>query len=98
MAEYIEREALLGVIDCELFKTDPNGAEQIGVLKCRRIAHTLPAADVAPVVHGEWLECSNELNKYCSVCKNIHGTIYDKPPFCENCGAKMDGERRESEC
>ena len=48
-------------------------------------------ADYVEVKHGEWIECSNELNKYCSVCKKIHGDIYYKPPFCPNCGAKMDG-------
>ena len=46
------------------------------------------------VKHGEWIECSNELNKYCSVCKKVDGTIYEKPPFCKNCGAKMDGKKK----
>lgn len=55
----------------------------------------LPTADVEEVKHGEWIECSNELNKYCSVCKKVNGTIYEKPPFCENCGAKMDGGKED---
>lgn len=108
MAEYIEREALLGAIDCEFFKTDPDGAEQIGVLKCRRIAHTLPAADVAPVVHGEWVHCNGTINLwYCSECGekilynptrrtyNIRKRpVYEVNKYCRGCGAKMDGGRR----
>lgn len=54
-----------------------------------RLIDQAETADVTEVKHGEWIECSNELNKYCSVCKKVHGTIYEKPPFCENCGAKM---------
>jgi hypothetical protein len=49
MAEYIEREAVLSAIDCEFFKTDPDGSEQIGILSCRKVVRELPAADVAPV-------------------------------------------------
>ena len=101
MAEYIEKEALLGAIDCEFFKTDPDGAEQIGVLKCRRIAHTLPAADVAPVVrckdckHNHWeLEpCHGKTIHYC----NVFGFKIDITDALHEffCGY---GERRDSEC
>ena len=66
--------------------------ESNGVIRLHVVdVDMLPIADVVEVKHGEWIECSNELNKYCSVCKKVHGTIYEKPPFCENCGAKMDG-------
>lgn len=53
---------------------------------------SLIVTDVAEIKHGKWIECFNELNKYCSVCEKLIGTIYHKPNFCENCGAKMDGE------
>lgn len=59
-----------------------------------------PTADVAPVVHGWWAEtyepipwCNFDVSVFytCSVCKRDH----DEPSqFCPNCGAKMDGERR----
>lgn len=61
-----------------------------------------PAADVAPVVHGRWIEvCETEqdilkertpykiLRGYrCSICKRFEKKM---EPYC-NCGAKMDLE------
>ncbi len=54
-------------------------------------------SDVKPVVHGEWIwdgyyKCSNcgnrlEYNKY------IDGYKFKK--FCDECGAKMDGEHND---
>lgn len=54
----------------------------------------LPAADVAPVVNGEWLLRHEGYGHYweCSVCHTnpcIYVTEHTK--FCPNCGAKMDG-------
>ncbi len=49
----------------------------------------LPAADVAPVVHGEWvLDAKN--HAYCSQClygRNIETQIGWN--YCPNCGSKM---------
>lgn len=58
-----------------------------------------PAADVAPVVHGEWLPVSDddqdEGEYYCSVCNAEEFFPNNAPftPFCWHCGAKMDGGR-----
>lgn len=52
--------------------------------------NAITAADVQPVRHGQWIECCNELDKKCSCCCKVHGTIYEREPFCPNCGAKMD--------
>lgn len=49
MDEYIGLKKLLAKIDEAFFETDPDGKEQIGVLKCRAIIREIPAADVAPV-------------------------------------------------
>lgn len=56
----------------------------------------LPAADVAPVVHGKWIK--NELlsTDFAPVydCSECHKSIVQKyitlPPRCEHCGALMD--------
>ena len=52
----------------------------------------LNSADVAPVRHGRW-----KCNKPCPVCgedrfKGLDADIWAdwKPPYCPNCGAKMD--------
>ena len=58
----------------------------------------LPAADVAPVVHGEWYlldDCANA-GLYCSVCsRRVHREEFAykklRSKYCPHCGAKMDG-------
>ncbi len=46
----------------------------------------MPAADVAPMVHGRWIKGPS--NPYCSEC---FVECRDETPFCPNCGAKMNG-------
>ena len=52
----------------------------------------LTPADVAPVVHARWEKKKDSDLFYCSECElpSMH-----KWPYCERCGAKMDGERKE---
>lgn len=93
MAEYIERKAALAVMEELFHKTYPNGEEQVGFLKCHRIVRTLPAADVAPVVHSEWINHSGG-NATCRLCGVRQRAVYDDyndQNFCGHCGAKMDG-------
>ena len=69
-----------------------------------------PTIDTEPVKHGEWEEKETHLNEgdceitewqsaRCSKCGKYHTTPYmysfDNFNFCPNCGAQMDGERRE---
>ena len=64
-----------------------------------------PAADVAPVRHGEWLKAEDDycgLNIIqCSICHEewcfeIDDDVIDlNYHYCPNCGAKMDGERKK---
>lgn len=87
MAEYIDRDALLLRIDC-------HGTNKFGMLDedIRVFVKAQPAADVAPVVHGEWLEYLDEMK--CSACKrrwNYCDNDTNTFNFCPNCGAKMDG-------
>ena len=52
----------------------------------------IPAADVAPVVHGRWNSMDGyKMRVVCSVCGwdvPEYGKFYS---YCPNCGAKMDG-------
>ena len=58
----------------------------------------LPAADVAPVVHTRWAHLGGD-EWCCPVCGFVITTegSWDKPTkkYCEDCGAKMDGERKD---
>lgn len=48
----------------------------------------LPAADVAPVVHGRWMPpVDGKYGCLCSACKKQSDNGSD---YCPNCGAKMD--------
>ena len=60
------------------------------------LKYSIPAADAAPVVHGEWMRHSNKLWCYCSVCledalmsRSTGAEVLSET--CPNCGAKMDG-------
>lgn len=100
MAEYINRKVLIKKIDDYFSKTDPNGQEQIGVLKCRSIIRETPSTDVAPVRNAEWIgvwydgyaDGSPVYAEFeCSNCGCEHHA--DGEPtwrFCPDCGAKMD--------
>lgn len=45
MDEYITKKEALRVISDVLFETDPDGADQLAVLKCSRAVRALPAVD-----------------------------------------------------
>ncbi len=94
--EYIERGAVLEDLKRqygeELGWWAPVNMSDIGM-----IIENAPAADVAPVVHGEWLRVSDddqyEGEYYCSVCNAEEFFPGNAPfaPFCWHCGAMMDG-------
>ena len=87
--EYIRREDALGALFAPGMCYAPM---QLKIIK------DLPAADVAPVVHGEWYlldDCANA-GLYCSVCsRRVHREEFAykklRSKYCPHCGAKMDG-------
>ena len=96
MAEYIEREALI-----TKFKKMELGehalVERLFADGVYAVIAAFPAADVAPVVHGHWVEkelfipwCDDDVDIIyeCSCCRTESGGT---SPYCPNCGAKMDG-------
>ena len=83
--EYIEREKLLQ--DIEHYHLSDG--------KFQHWVEIQPAADVAPVVHGRWIE----QEKYtfgvmydCSICDNLILDNGHSWNYCPNCGCKMDLE------
>lgn len=87
--EYICGHTMSKFLSRELLDASKKGAE--GAMN---ELDYVPAADVAPVVHGEWvLVDHDEYGKQyeCSVCGRsvvTRGNV--TPPYCR-CGAKMDG-------
>ena len=99
MGEYIERKALDKALTAAAINDENKNcntwSNAIGVL------YTLPAADVAPVVHGRWDDSgrytfpSGNTAIRCTICgcalteSEYH--LYDWN-YCPICGAKMDGD------
>lgn len=104
MAEYLDRESVLVILDSFL-----KAHEEIldAPPQCNLVYHAmrkLPAADVAPVVHGRWIEEKKQtlipvefddagepvLHDYVVYrCDQCGRTAGKKEPYC-HCGAKMD--------
>ena len=99
MDEYIKREdAIDAVLDVYCDTPDID-------LSCEKFEAAIlkiPAADVAPVRHGEWLKAEDDycgLNIIqCSICHEewcfeIDDDVIDlNYHYCPNCGAKMNGK------
>lgn len=106
MAEYIKLEDAIAIIEekqkelCPLGRYGRNyvyGSDREKYDAWDEIIDALeniPSADVVPVVHGRWTNG----DPICPVCgedkfKDLDADIWCDwlPPFCPNCGAKMDG-------
>ena len=94
MAEYIDKEIVLSLVQPDT-PEDDKAAITIATAKklVRSILYRTPTADVAPVVHGRWIE----KEKYtfgimydCSLCENRILDTGRPWHYCPNCGAKMD--------
>lgn len=87
MAEYIEREALV-----HHFMTTRQYLTKDLVMDAAYEVSKFPAADVAPVVHGEWVD--DQYFWRCSVCLEwlevAQGTAGMN--YCPHCGARTDGD------
>ena len=91
MAEYIKKEDIEQKIQDGLnnLVLGHDAIEVLGMI------YEMPAADVAPVRHGRWIEHA----KYtfgvmydCSICDNLILDNGHSWNYCPNCGAKMDLE------
>lgn len=93
MAEYIERKAVEKYIESGLNNPDKSKAFGHDAIEIMAEVHYMPAADVAPVVHGEWINPKGGFWEVCqcSICGSCWPTIGDAHNYCPNCGAKMDG-------
>lgn len=104
MDEYVKRAAIMEfpIRKDHCDKERANEHFIFGIESVLEYVGNLPAADVAPVVHGRWIEQEDPmLDVYytCSVCKEdfyIETTGYTEKDmflytYCPNCGAKMDG-------
>ena len=99
MAEYIERSAAVKAVLRE--RSPANSVAQNRKLSIiQRDLLTIPAADVAPVVHGQW----DDSGRYtfpgggtavrcteCGCALTVSEYHLNNWNYCPECGAKMDG-------
>ena len=111
MTEYIERDTAIKRIKeyaLSVFGIDLDNSQEYagrslpenyceGLYEATELTDDLPAADVAPVRHGRWIDAypdiePNPMFMYgiCSECGFEQG-ISKYLSYCPNCGAKMDG-------
>lgn len=104
--EHIEREDAkarlrMWITDCVL---DGDNEAAYCFRDCIDLLDSIPAADVAPVVHGRWICINKRYGEYeCSVCHGVDANCSDyygihavtEQEFCSNCGAKMDKEETD---
>lgn len=95
MVEYIKREDAINLL---WLYADESCASVVSDFE------SLPAADVAEVRHGRWIEDERTYpgpglkNNLCSVCGEIAGSWKEglaperKWAYCPACGALMDGK------
>ena len=114
MDEYIKREAAIAYIreqseECQKAFEELGGESGIYADAYNDLAedfYSIPAADVAPVVHGRWDDSgrytfpSGSTAVRCTNCgcalteSEYHLNNWNNCPVC---GAKMDGERKDDE-
>ena len=95
MAEYIEREKIREEYE-KLTRSYVRNDPYIADWRFDEMVESLPAADIAPVRHGRWIDG----DPYCPICRKdkFRGLDADvwsdwKPDYCPNCGARMDLEK-----
>lgn len=90
--KYIDHDAIMEQIVKIKDDFSPTVRPMFDVFK--HILSEAPTADVAPVVHGEWIDdlyaekCGDA---YCSECNHFDWSNLN---YCPNCGARMDGGKK----
>lgn len=106
MARYVDAEKLVfepdeqGGTNGVLILDRRNGKTMRLVLAAlKQMVDGLPTEDVAPVVHGRWIEKVDMVSSYLSGCEELfaecsvcHAAEVMGSNYCPNCGAKMDLE------
>ncbi len=97
MAEYIERDKVYNMLNalggCGAEPESWSDGWDKAIDTAIEELDDIPAADVRPERHGEWL-VSGECYE-CSGCGG--GSTVNTNPYCWKCGAKMDRKDGESD-
>ena len=99
MSRYIDKEPIVEFITKGLNNPDKLKAFGYDAIEILTEIEYAPTADVAEVRHGYWKYVDGDLgysDLECSECGAITAFFDDERfNYCPNCGAKMDGERKQ---
>lgn len=103
MTAYIRRSDIADRID--YYASHSVGGEHYAYEVCQKEIKEAPSADVTELTHGTWIPVNKQQSNptdgfwterylQCSECnyERRHSWLrVERPPYCELCGAKMDG-------
>lgn len=100
--EYIKREALFAEFD-RLGLGEHSLVEKVFADGVYAVIAAMPAADVAPVVHGHFVHDGPRFAGgvdwwHCSSCGKLAAGVETRFNYCPRCGARMDGGACSQEC
>ena len=95
--KYIDAEKLVDFIDNNSAAIDDEYEKTYTLDDIQAYLNAIPAADVAEVRHGVWLDIGGRVE--CSKCHNKDSggnqpVWYKFMNFCPDCGCKMDGDAK----
>ena len=91
MADYIDRDAVYHAISVD------GGLNAYEKAYCIDVVRKIPAADVAPVRHGQWVLVEESPDGGIYEC-NWRGRLVTKRfSYCHCCGVKNDGGDKSDE-
>ena len=97
MAEYLDRDDVLNVIDyirtkyISVYNRKDKCSQFWGdtIRYFEKQINNLDGYDVVPVKHGHWIDNKHTDTAICSECKCV---FTDETNYCPNCGSRMGGE------
>ena len=103
MDEYVKRAAIMEfpIRKDHCDKERANEHFIFGIESVLEYVENLPAADVAPVVHGHFVHDGPRFAHgvdwwHCSNCGRLASGVETRFDYCPWCGARMDGDEREA--
>ena len=103
MDEYVKRAAIMEfpIRKDHCDKERANEHFIFGIESVLEYVENLPAADVAPVVHGHFVHDGPRFAHgvdwwHCSNCGRLASGVETRFDYCPWCGARMDGDESEA--
>lgn len=95
MPRYIDAEKAIQAFK-EAQDNTTNIVDIVHLTASMALIDTLPAEDVAPIIHAQWIKDNGYMLSRCSICRDTIplGREY-KHKYCPNCGAKMDRQIKD---